>query len=463
MQRAIHWFRRDLRVTDNTALARAVAAAEEVVPVYIASDWWGGHRWTGSPRQTFLCGSLASLAGNLEALGGRLVVRRGEAVGELLRLVHETGAQAVFTNADPDPHGRAVESRLAVELAAARVEWHVCQDVVIHGKDEVLTAAGGPFRVFTPYARAWTKAPKPPLSPKPGRLRTPADVSSLPLPQPGDWGLAGFQGGLEPGERAARARLRSFLAAPVAEYAARRDLPGVEGTSRLSQDLRFGLLSPREVHRRCREAAEGLDAAGRDSVWKYVAELIWREFYLQLLGHFPEVLGQEFNPKFRGLPWRHDEEALRRWQEGTTGFPIVDAAMRQLRETGFMHNRARMITAMFLTKDLHLDWRLGEQWFMQCLLDGEIGSNNGGWQWSAGTGADAAPYFRIQNPWSQTKRYDPEGTYIRRWVPELREVSAAALAAPPVGGGSLAAGYPPPMLDHARERDVTLDMFKAVG
>jgi deoxyribodipyrimidine photo-lyase len=195
-------------------------------------------------------------------------------------------------------------------------------------------------------------------------------------------------------------------------------------------------------------------------VQKWIAELAWREFYMQVLWHFPAVLEHEFDPKFRGLPWEWDEGKFARWKEGTTGFPIVDAGMRELAATGFMHNRVRMITAMFLTKDLHLDWRMGERYFMQALADGEIASNNGGWQWSAGTGADAAPYFRIQNPWTQAKRFDPEGRYIRRWVPELRDAPAASLFAPPETGGLFGARYPRPMVDHAVERDRTLAIFQ---
>jgi deoxyribodipyrimidine photo-lyase len=223
------------------------------------------------------------------------------------------------------------------------------------------------------------------------------------------------------------------------------------------------LLSIREVYHKAKAAAEAGDAVGRDSVWKFISELIWREFYFQILWHYPEVLKHEFNAKYRGMEWDQDEAKYRAWCEGRTGFPIVDAAMRQLNATGYMHNRARMITAMFLTKDLHLDWRLGEQYFMQTLIDGEIASNNGGWQWSAGTGADAAPYFRIQNPWSQTKRYDADGKYIKEWVPELRAVPAAKFLEAPVDERPIAAGYPLPMVDHGTERDETLRRFKAVG
>lgn len=463
MKTAIHWFRRDLRITDNTALAAAAKAAEQVLPVYVASGWKKNHRWTGAPRQTFLCGSLAALDSNLRAIGGRLAVREGDAVAELARLAQETKADVIFTNRDPDPHGRSLEEKLSKALAVHGRELRTFKDAAIHERDEVKTGDGGPFRVFTPYSKAWAKLEKPAAGTALKKLKMPDGIKSADLPTPARWGLAEFAGGIEPGEKAARRRLKRFLSGPLYRYGGARDLMGEDGTSRLSQDLRHGLLSIREVYHRAKAAAEGADANGRNSVWKYIAELIWREFYFQILWHYPEVLEHEFNPKYRGMEWDHDEDKYRAWREGRTGFPIVDAAMRQLNETGYMHNRSRMIAAMFLTKDLHLDWRMGEQYFMQRLIDGEIASNNGGWQWSAGTGADAAPYFRIQNPWSQTARYDNDGKYIKRWLPELAGVPAKMLLEPPPDGTPLAQGYPLPMLDHATERDETLRRFKVVA
>lgn len=257
--------------------------------------------------------------------------------------------------------------------------------------------------------------------------------------------------------------MERFFREAVFRYAAERDLPALDATSRLSAALRWGTLSARTLVHRCREAiANTATAEEREGPRKFLGELIWREFYLALLWHFPDVLEHEFQPKFRGLRWKGEGDPFTRWCEGTTGFPIVDAGMRQLAATGWMHNRVRMIVAMFLTKDLHIDWRLGERFFLQSLADGEIASNNGGWQWSAGTGADAAPYFRIQNPWTQSARFDPEGAYIKAWVPELRGVPPRALAAPPVPGARLAPGYPPPMVDHAREREAALAMYGGI-
>jgi deoxyribodipyrimidine photo-lyase len=264
---------------------------------------------------------------------------------------------------------------------------------------------------------------------------------------------------LEPGEAAARKRLRRAVAGTLQAYAAMRDLPAADGTSRISQDLRFGLVSIRTAYAAAMTARAAANPAGRAGIDGFIRELAWREFYFAILHHFPNVLDEEFNPGWRGLPWDQPGPRFEAWQQGRTGFPIVDAGMRELLATGFMHNRVRMITAMFLSKDLHLDWKLGEAHFMRHLADGEIASNNGGWQWSAGTGADAAPYFRIQNPWSQTARYDPAGSYIKRWIPELAGVGPARFMQPPADGKALAAGYPPPCLDHHAERQRTLAIF----
>jgi deoxyribodipyrimidine photo-lyase len=462
----LHWFRRDLRLTDNTALNAALATGGEVVPVYIVSDWKSAHRWTGPLRQQFLCGCLDSLARNIGSAGGRLIIRQGDAERELERLLVETQADALYFNRDPDLFGRAMEVR--VEKMAAKLGCKVvpCKDVAIHERDEVLTGAGQPFRVFTPYARAWMKLEKSAPGKRATKLSAPSNLATLPLPTLETWGLPAAEAPATAhtpasGERAARARLAAFLDGPIFSYAERRDIPAARNTSRLSQDLRFGLLSPREVFAKCLVLAEKCGANERRGVQTFINELIWREFYMQILWHWPEVLEYEFNEKWRGLRWRAADAAFSCWREGCTGFPIVDAGMRELVATGFMHNRVRMITAMFLTKDLHIDWRHGERHFMQCLVDGDIAANNGGWQWSAGTGADAAPYFRIQNPWSQTRRYDPQGEYIKTWVPELRDTPPQKFLEPPSDGASIASGYPAPIVDHATERDVCLEMFRA--
>ncbi len=458
---AIHWFRRDLRLTDNTALNAAAAEGNGVIPVYILSSWKGSHAWTGPGRQAFLCSCLQSLDSNLRSKGGRLIVREGSADSVLAQLILESGARSLHFNRDPDPFGRAMEDRVTGVAQKLGVQVHAHKDHALHERDEVLTAAGQPFRVFTPFSRAWQKLAKQ----RPGKtlrgLHVPETIKGLPLPTPAHWGLPENEPPLAAGEAAARKRLDTFLSGPVLAYGEKRDLPGEHGTSRISQDLRQGLLSIREVYERCAQLALDVDAVKRRSVAVYINELIWREFYFQVLWHWPQVLEHEFLEKFRSLRWRDPGTAFQRWCQGETGFPIVDAGMRELQTTGFMHNRVRMITAMFLVKDLHISWKEGERWFMQHLLDGEIASNNGGWQWSAGTGTDAAPYFRIQNPWTQTSRFDPEGSYIQRWIPELRGISPTRLFQPPAPGICLAKGYPAPMVDHAEERDITLEIYRA--
>ncbi len=461
----LHWFRKDLRLTDNTALHHAARDAAQVIPVYLLSTWQRAHPWTGPKRQQFLCGSLASLAGNLQAMGSRLILRAGDARAELERLVKETGAEAIYFNRDYDPYGREMEKKvrhLCHELGIACLD---CKDRVLHEADEVLTGEGGVYRVYTPYSRNWLAQAKPAPLPRITHLgpAAGAEITSLPLPAINHWQLTPEDAAIiEPGERAARARMKQFIdSGTLHRYGQQRNLPAGQTTSRLGQDLRFGLISIRELYARCLRAAEGAPATAVTSVQTYIRELAWREFYLALLWHHPEVFDEEFNPEWRGIPWPGSDAHFQLWSQGRTGFPIVDAGMRELLQTGFMHNRVRMIVSMFLTKDLHCHWRLGESFFMQHLVDGENASNNGGWQWSAGTGADAAPYFRIQNPWIQTKTYDPDGAYIKQWLPELRDVPASLFTAPPKDGRPLAPGYPRPVVDHHTERDRTLARFQA--
>jgi deoxyribodipyrimidine photo-lyase len=458
MRRAIHWFRRDLRIADNTALYHACHDADELIPVYILSTWKKHHPWTGSNRQEFLCGCLESLSKNLEVLGGRLILRAGHPVKELEKLVHESQAEAIFYNRGTDHYSLEIQRQLDKVFEKLQIRIFSYKDTTILEPDEVLTKEGNPFRIFTPFAKAWHQQEKPAVLPRIRKLRTPSTISSLPLPALDYWGLTSEAKIVEPGEKAARQRLSSFLNGPVSVYRNRRNFPAENSTSRLSQDLRFGTLSPRQVFFGCLEASKEVSATARQSINSYVNELVWREFYMQILAHFPTVLVRDFSDRFPGLRWDENDSAFQRWREGNTGFPIVDAGMRELNATGFMHNRVRMIVAMFLTKDLHIHWKKGEQYFLGKLVDGDIAANNGGWQWSAGTGADAAPYFRIQNPWNQTKSYDPVGTYVKAWVPELRDVDPMRFTQPPVD--RFAKDYPMPLVDHAKEREETLERFK---
>jgi deoxyribodipyrimidine photo-lyase len=450
----LHWFRRDLRLTDNTALHHASNNAGQVVPVYVLSDWKKQHGWTGANRQQFLCGNLESLAKNLEAIGSRLILRSGKADAELERLVRETQAGAIYFNRDYDPYGRDMEQKIAALCARLGIECRGFDDSVMHAPETVLTGSALPYRVYTPYSKNWLSLDKAAPLPRVASLGPKADekITSLPLPTLAHWHLPAPTAQVpSAGERAARGRMKHFIEGGILQdYTANRNTPAGQTTSLLSQDLRYGLIGIRELYDRC---------AAVEKASTYIKELVWREFYFAILWFSPEVFEHEFNPDWRGLPWPGTDADFLRWATGTTGFPIVDAGMRQLLQTGLMHNRLRMITAMFLTKDLHCDWRIGEAFFMQQLVDGENASNNGGWQWSAGTGADAAPYFRIQNPWLQSARFDPEGRFIQKWIPELQNVPAPLLHEPPKLGIPLAHGYPLPMVDHHTERDRCLAIF----
>ena len=339
------------------------------------------------------------------------------------KLIHESRAEAIYLNRDPDPYGREMEKTIRELCREIGIQFHDFQDVVLHEPGEVLTGSGTPYKVYTPYSRNWFSLAKHMPVPTVRTMRTPAALAAGKCPTLSDWGLSLDRPlGHEAGEKAGRARLKAALATSIGHYAETRNDPAAAATSHLGADLRYGTISVREVFHRSQEALAAASNAGqRTSIHAFQKQLAWREFFMAILHHYPEVLETDFNPDWRGLVWDDPEKGdkFERWKAGRTGFPLVDAGMRQLLETGTMHNRVRMITAMFLTKDLHLHWRHGEAHFMQHLLDGEIANNNGGWQWSAGTGADAAPYFRIQNPWTQTSTYDADGVYIKRWLPEL--------------------------------------------
>ena len=468
-KRVIHWFRRDLRITDNSALVAASKAADEVVPVYILSDWKKQHHWTGPGRQEFLCDCLDSLSKNLNAIGSRLIIRKGNAMEALKRLIRESKAEAIYCNRDPDPFGKETEKKVAEVCREFGIDFFTFKDCVLHEPSEILTGKGTPYRVYTPYSKAWFDQKKPSVLPRVKDLGSTAEtenLKSLGPPGIGHWKLSERIEMIPPaGEKAAMNRLKSAMKSGViTAYAEQRNLPATDGTSQVGPDLRYGTISPRQIF----AATEKLLArtgnhSQRESIFTFQKQLAWREFFIAVLGYFPEVLETEFNSRWRNMEWDDPAEnnKFEKWQLGETGFPIVDAGMRQLAAAGYMHNRVRMITAMFLTKDLHIHWRIGEAHFLRHLLDGEIASNNGGWQWSSGTGADAAPYFRIQNPWTQTERYDPDGIYIKKWIPELSEVDPKKFRKPAAPGTPLSPEYPLPIVDHAVERERTLERFNA--
>ena len=466
---AIWWVRRDLRLADNQALNSALAGGGNVVPVFVLDPGLLASRYVGDKRLAFLLSGLRSLASDLAARGSRLIVRQGEPVEQLARLLSETGATRVYAQYDVSPYARRRDRRVASVVPLVLTEG-----TTVHPVAAVRKADGSPYTVFTPYSRSW-KSLQPPdrgdLLPAPELLPPPipsgTSLASEPIPEspilpPG----APFQAG----EATAQRRLARFRRELIQGYATSRDRMDLDGTSGLSPYLRFGMISARRVAVEALEAIEEqAAAAGPQGPRTWLNELIWREFYIAILANFPYVRRDSFRPVYRGIAWDNDRAAFCAWQEGRTGYPIVDAAMRQLLETGWMHNRARMIVASFLTKDLLIDWRWGERHFMKHLIDGDPAANNGGWQWTAGTGTDAAPYFRIFNPILQGKRYDPQGHYVRRWVPELGNVPERYIQEPwkmsqseqVAAGCEVGRDYPARIIDHRFARERTLAAFKA--
>jgi deoxyribodipyrimidine photo-lyase len=418
VRRAVVLFTRDLRVHDHPALAEAAARAESVVPLFVLDDRIAA----GPNRMRFLLESLADLR---RSLGGKLVVRRGDPVAEAMRLVGETGAEAVFLSADVSAYARERERRLRAE----RVDVRTFPGVTVVPAGELLPAGADHFRVFTPYWRRWAEAELRPVRRAPRRLSIPGGIAVGRLPA-----LRG-EPVLPGGEEAGRKRLAGWLASGLARYGELHDDLAADGTSRLSPYLHFGCLSAREIAER---------AAGRPGAEPFLRQLAWRDFFHQLLAARPDASREDY--RRRRAPWNDDPEGLAAWREGRTGIPLVDAGMRQLAREGWMHNRARLVVASFLTKHLSVDWRLGAAHFAELLVDGDVAQNSGNWQWAAGTGADTRPN-RILNPVLQARRYDPAGEYVRRWVEELRDVSGPALFEPWRYGG--VPGYPAPLVDLA--------------
>jgi deoxyribodipyrimidine photo-lyase len=442
---AIVWFRRDLRLSDHPALLRALEGHDEVVPAFVLDPaLW---RTAGPPRRVFLAGCLDELNA---ATGGALVVRHGRPEREMPRLVAEVGASAVYVTGESTPYGRHRDAAVESGLKGCPLVREGSSYAVEPGA--VTTGEGSPYRVFTPFYRAWrAHGWAAPERKPPDPLPWASGVASDPRPPVS---AAGTGTDIPaPGERAARRRLDRFLADRVDGYDDHRDLPAVDGTSRLSAYLRFGCLHPRQVLARLGRGA-GAEAFRR--------QVAWREFYGHVLAGWPESGWWSFRDDLAGM--RLDEgaeadEAFRCWAEGRTGYPIVDAGMRQLAATGWVHNRVRLLVASFLVKDLHIDWTRGARHFLDHLVDGDLASNNHGWQWVAGTGTDAAPYHRVFNPVTQGRRFDPEGAYIRRWVPELTALAAGDIHEPWRRPGGPPSGYPPPIVDHAEERAEALRRY----
>jgi deoxyribodipyrimidine photo-lyase len=467
VKRAIHWFRRDLRISDNTALSDATRRSEAVIPVFILEDAFRTGPDIGAARLTFLLQSLESLRKKLLELGYHLLVRHGKSEEVLPRLCKEVGAQAVFANKRYEPYAQARDNRVFNALNAAGVGFELFKDAVVWEEAEILTQAEKPFTVFTPYSRAWKEkaipAPRSKLKTSNIRHRT-SNIHCDQMPvTSGVLGHPMKQCVTPAGERAGLERLKQFMSGPIYEYAANRNLPALNGTSHLSPHFRCGTIGIRTVLAALKKAREKAKPAQRANCDVFLNELIWREFYLQVLHNFPHVMKGAFRPEFDALKWSDNQEHFEAWCKGMTGYPIVDAAMRCLNATGNMHNRLRMIVAMFLTKDLLINWQWGERYFMKQLVDGDMAANNGGWQWSAGTGTDAAPYFRIFNPCTQGEKFDPVGEFVRRWVPELGRVPRETIHQPWTDTSLFRqTGYPARIVIHEVQRPKCLAMFQAV-
>jgi deoxyribodipyrimidine photo-lyase len=464
--RAVVWFRRDLRVADHPALLAALDAADQVVPTFVVDRPLLEGRPSGPNRRAFLHGALRSLARDLEALGGRLRILEGDPVTVIPALARELAATTVWCSREHTPYARRRDTAVERALRADGRSLHPMPGLYLSDFDELRTADGDPFRVYSPFARAAKTAAWDDPLPAPTRVPVPADFGpGDPGPWPAGFGLEGAVEITPPDPGAALERLRWFTDRRVDRYARARNYMAVDGTSRLSPYLRFGLVSPRQVAAavgRGGRAAEHPRRAGDRET--FVNELLWRDFYGYVLYHQPESAWEHMRPEFARFEFEDDPDGLAAWQEGRTGYPLVDAGMRQLTGQGWVHNRARMVVASFLTKHLLVDWREGARFFLQHLMDGDLPANNGGWQWVAGTGTDAAPYHRIFNPVTQAEKFDPDGDYIRRWVPELAKLQPPAIFAPwqaspadlEAGGVRLGTDYPHPIVDHMAARNRAL-------
>lgn len=472
---SIVWFRLDLRLADNPALAAAVKRGGPIVPVFIhapdeerpwspggASNWW-------------LHQSLRSLGASLQELGSQLVIRRGPTQMVLQALVNETGARAVFWSRRYEPAVIARDTIVKDALRRDGVEVESFNAALLHEPWTIQNQSGKPFRVFTPFWRHCLTQPAPPAPlPVPRKIIAPAQwpkmlaLAALELEPKINW-AAGLKTAWQPGEAGAHAHLKRFLQAAHANYGDQRNRPDVIGTSRLSPHLHFGEISPRQIWSALQHHA-GVGGATDWRASQFLTEVGWREFAHHLLYHFPQTPQLPLREDFIRFPWRKDAAFLARWQRGGTGYPIVDAGMRELWATGWMHNRVRMIVASFLVKDLLLSWTEGAKWFWDTLVDADLAQNTLGWQWTAGCGADAAPYFRVFNPMSQGEKFDPQGDYVRRWCPELAKLPDTWLhqpwQAPPEilarAGIVLGRDYPEPLVSHAIAREVALEAFASL-
>ena len=462
---SIVWFRRDLRLFDHAALHHALKASSHVIAVFIFDTEILAQLPRQDRRVAFIWQSLQQLKAELIAHGSDLIVRHGKATEEILRLAQEYKASAVYTNHDYEPTAIVRDADVALQLATQGIAFHSYKDQVIFEKDEILTQAGSMYSVFTSYKRSWLARVNDahlqsyPIQPHVQHL---AKLTAPRLPSLSELGfdacdVEAFKPGMNGGET-----LFDDFCKRITHYRDTRDFPAIKGPSYLSVHLRFGTVSIRELARTAwRIGGEGAET--------WLSELIWREFYQQILWHRPDVVAHAFKPEYDALPFSNNRDYFSAWCDGKTGYPIIDAAMRQLNQTGYMHNRLRMIAASFLVKDLLVDWRWGERYFAETLIDYDLAANNGGWQWAASTGCDAQPYFRIFNPVTQSRRFDKEGAFIRRYCPELAQFDNKVIHAPWLLRAAEAASckigkdYPLPIVEHAVARLAALALFKEVS
>jgi len=472
----IHWFRDDLRLADNPALAAARATGRPLVLAYILDEESRESRSLGGASRWWLDKSLRALGERIAAKGGALVLRRGPAETAIAKLLAETGAHAVYWTRRYGP-ARRIDERIKAALKKDGVEAQSFNGALLAEPFALKTGSGGAFKVFTPFWKALQASIEiPSPSPEPRAFPAAPQIVSDALdswklhPSMPDW-----SGGLAqmwtPGELGARKRMRDFMTGPIAGYADGRNIPSQASTSRLSPHLRFGEISPHQVWRAAQHAAEA-GQAPVDQVQKFLSEIAWRDFSYHLLYHDPDMGRLSWRRQFEQVDWRMGSKAeLEAWRRGRTGYPIIDAGMRELWATGWMHNRVRMIVASFFAKDLLVHWRKGEEWFWDTLVDADEANNANGWQWTAGTGADAAPYFRVFNPVLQGEKFDPAGDYVRSWVPELAKLAPKWIHRPweaPVealgsAGVTLGKTYPLPIIDHDFARKRALETYKTAN
>ncbi|WP_426690553.1 cryptochrome/photolyase family protein [Rhodanobacter ginsengiterrae] len=469
MSTALVLFRRDLRLADNPAWSAACAEHAQVLPVYIRSDDDG--RWSaGAASRWWLHHSLAALERDLHNAGAGLQLHRGEPLEILRALIARSGASAVYWNRLYEPATIARDTQIKSALQGDGIAVHSHNAALWCEPWQIATQQGQPYKVFTPYwrnLRAQLQVIEPlpaPCVPSWCELPGSLPLAALELLPRIAW-AAGLAASWQPGAAGARELLEIFADDAIGDYAHARDLPARHGTSRLSPHLHFGEISPRQIHFELDRRARAAGAKRRPDIEPYLRELGWREFAHHLLYHFPHTPTANFNPRFNDFPWAEADQALlERWQQGRTGIPLVDAGMRELWHTGWMHNRVRMIVGSFLTKNLRQHWQHGARWFWDTLVDADLANNTLGWQWVAGCGADAAPYFRVFNPVTQAKKFDPDGTYLRRWLPELAEAPLNVLHEPWKDPDLLQrSGYPAPMVELGPSRQQALDAYGALA